>query len=305
VAKEKSTVFTVSAIGTGPRVLFYVKEDDNGETILTFNRGKRFRNAGSPGLPAIVARPEAEYLSSKVSIHASKRSEKLTLLHLNMRRDDGVWHNGYALTDAIKAGSSFSVLFYRRSSDMRTPSYAPKRPLKSYVSIGSYRPSAFELLFIVFVSAPSVPLRLPPIKRPYSLTSHKMSHVQISVLSTLLDLPSGPNGWTCWTETLPETDRHAAWHNSEQLAEMKKGYSAGDIVKLSDELFGRLRDESLETWRNTFGQLPPWTPYFFALNSTAAAERERELFEANMAKARETLTALGVKFDARGRAIQE
>ena len=208
---EKETAyFAVSVPGVGPRVLFDVSEDDKGNTYVTFNRGKRYRHAGSPGHSDIARREEVGYKNSKVSIHppTERSREKLTTIHFTMKQNDGNWHEGHALTDAIETGT-FTLLFYRSSAHVLAASYDFKGPPESHVSLGSYNPKAFTLLFIVLASGPDTPLSVPPVARHYCLMSHKLTRARITVLSTLLDLPSGPNGWTCWPSTISEKDRRA------------------------------------------------------------------------------------------------
>jgi hypothetical protein len=241
-------------VADGPRVLFEASETGKGDTYLTLQSGTRHRPTGN--YPPRGRRIEPAYGNEKISIHPSPGSQEgCSTIHLTMEVKDKVEPSieGHMLTDAIKRCDSFAWLFARRASDMRTPSYAPKKELKDHISIGSYSPEHSQLLYAVAVSAPE--LEFPQdASALFKITSHRMSHVRITVLSAIMAAPSDQGGLTSFFTTVSEFDRRAAFHTADERETMKKGRSVDEVLELTSTMFEGLRDDYLEMRRRRDGQ---------------------------------------------------
>jgi hypothetical protein len=130
-----------------PRSLALIEEDDKDDVYIRLNSGNQVG----------LGDQAAAILQHRFSIHPSLRSLKYSTLKCTMDLADGRISRTVALTEAVKSGQGFTILYVSRASEMSTPRYDfDLGDDEDVIQLGEVDFSKWALIHGIFVGNPDI-----------------------------------------------------------------------------------------------------------------------------------------------------
>jgi hypothetical protein len=137
---------TVTSNGI-PRSLALIEEDHKGDVYIRLNSGNQIG----------LGDQAAAILQHRFSIHPSPRSLKYSTLKCTMDLANGKILRAVALTEAVKSGQGFTILYVSRASEMSAPRYDFELGDEEIVDLGDVDFSKWALIHGIFVGNTGTP----------------------------------------------------------------------------------------------------------------------------------------------------
>jgi len=197
----KRVSFCISADGANRELFFIAESDTTGELKIFFRRAlySNFNNKGD-GVPAGKLISE-----QRLSVHTSRDSALgINTIKRTYRVGESL-NTGVLYTKAIKNKSGFALLLSRSCPHLGQAHYVPKESKNSQVvSLGSYNPKLFVLIYSVFVCHPDLEFNWYGADG-VCYTQHRFGKFRIVLMWSFLGLPSiGPGQWF-WIQNDPNS----------------------------------------------------------------------------------------------------
>ncbi|MFC3125362.1 hypothetical protein ACFOD4_09830 [Pseudoroseomonas globiformis] len=142
--------------------------------------------------------------AQKYSIHPTNKSKiKINVIKLTTTLQDGTELTQANYTKGIKSNSSFSVLYTKRSPDIRDKPYDID-DARDYIRIGKYNPHNSTLIYSVVASRKGTELRANPARDIFNVYNHTIGHFNIAICWTVASLKSDVTGTIFHTITFKE-----------------------------------------------------------------------------------------------------
>ena len=156
MSRSRPRVVTIKVDGE-ERVLFYAEEDQDGDITITPRSGLHYAESNTH-----IPEPGSEIVERHFSIHMSSNSPtRINAITANTVLQDGRKLRRLHYTRAIKQQNQFASIMAKRCPDLREEMYrlTPRERLE-IVSLDSYRPQHFQLLYQIFIGPAGIPFSI-------------------------------------------------------------------------------------------------------------------------------------------------
>jgi hypothetical protein len=133
-------------IGGIPRAIFSIQQRASGDLTVVIRHGAFYTNGKT-----FQPNPADAVVEQRLSIHRSTQSKSdINSIVYTKRFRDGRKRRTLNYTSALKRDNSFSLLFSQRCQDLRAAIFDMKKSSEKPVSLGSYNPQFFQLIFSIY-----------------------------------------------------------------------------------------------------------------------------------------------------------
>ena len=213
-----------------PRSLFSVVESGD-ETTLGLKSSSHNMKLGQGAPLSIPISNPTEILQQKYSIHPSPESEQgINVIKQTLLLADGRKIPYYHYTRAIKSGENFAFVFCRRCGQLEQPHYIARGT--SHISLGSYDPTRFVLIYAVIVGAKETEFSH---QSPIAVNVKQVvfNNLRLIVLWSFLSVPSHPSTFSAHISNDPRDPESWLGDSADECVR----FFAKHAIDLREELF--------------------------------------------------------------------
>ena len=244
--------FTIDVNGQ-PRTLFSVVERRNDVTLVLKSAHFNARHGSAVFLEYFPSNTSSKIIENRYSIHPSPSSDSINVIKHTMVLANGDRIHNRNYTQVIKKKERFTLVYCRQCGNIALPRYAAQGKFTN-VSLGSFEPQYFTLMYGVFVGASDAEFAGQYEARILNVLQHKFDKIRIVVFWTFMNIASPPQWLTLFFSTIPPEKLEPGIHD----------YGLGLAPDECGPYFGNhintMKDHLLRPWL----QIIPQTPWLFS-----------------------------------------